>query len=179
MSTDDSLWALNWHQLWSLVLSSIFFFEPKIAFSIYVWIWRDLVTNVLYDGQCRAWRSHFLNIAGCCNFTEMKSREVCTVLLDMGLFLYNWTTLAKNHSVWPSSTLKTVHREYCLSLSVAQLVRFWFKSLQSLTAHERQFSICAPSFVTVVWCKWALCVFVVRAENTPQIVSCNLKLIRY
>ena len=22
------------------------------------WIWRDLVTNVLYDGQCRAWQSH-------------------------------------------------------------------------------------------------------------------------
>ena len=139
-----------------------------------------------------AWRSHFLNIVGCCNFTEAKSREVCTVLLDKGLFLYNWTTLAKNRSVWPSSTLKTVHREYRLSLSVAQLVRFWLKSLQSLTAHERQLlqdnlfllAVCTHEvplylcsiFVAIVWCK---CVFVFRAENTPQIASCNLKLIRY
>ena len=30
--------------------------------------------------------SHFLNIIGCCNFTEAKIREVCTVLLDKGLF---------------------------------------------------------------------------------------------
>ena len=41
----------------------------------------------LHDGA-------ILNIIGCCNFTETESREVCTVLPDKGLFLYNRTTLA-------------------------------------------------------------------------------------
>ena len=36
-------------------------------------------------------------------------------------------------------TLKTVDLDYHSFLLVAQLVRFWFKSLQSLTAHDRQF----------------------------------------
>ena len=94
----------------------------------------------------------------------------------------------KNRSVWPLSRLKTVDLDYCLSLSVARLVRFWFKSLQSLSAHNRQFltnffwlcsrtrcfSICAPSFVAVVWCKWALQVIAFWAQNMPQIVSRNL-----
>ena len=44
----------------------------------------DLLTNVLYDGQCRAWWSHFFNIVCCCNFTAAKSREVSTVLLESG-----------------------------------------------------------------------------------------------
>ena len=67
-------------------------------------------------------------------------RWVATVLLDKTLFLKNRTTLAKNKTfIWPSSTLKTVDLDYRSLLLVAQLVRFWFKSLQSLTAHERQF----------------------------------------
>ena len=81
----------------------------------------------------------FLNIICCCNFTTAKSREASTVLLDNGLFLKNRTTLAKKHSAWPSSTLKTIDLDYRSSLLVAQLVRFWFKSLQSLTVNERQF----------------------------------------
>ena len=63
----------------------------------------------------------FKNIVGCCNFTEAKSREVCTVLLDKGLFLKNRTVLPKKSSVWPSSGLKTVDLDYRSSLSVAQL----------------------------------------------------------
>ena len=114
-------------ELTPLVISSIFFFWTKNSVQC-LWIWRDLVTNVLYDGQCRAWRTHFKNIVGCCHFTEAKSREVCTVLLDKGLFLKNRTTLPK-----------TVDLDYRSSLSVAWLVRFWFKNLQSLTAHDRQF----------------------------------------
>ena len=46
---------------------------------------------------------------------------------------------SKKRSVRPSSRLKTVDLDYRLSLSVARLVRFWFKSSQSLTAHDRQF----------------------------------------
>ena len=61
----------------------------------------------------------FLNIVGCCNFTEAKSREVCTVLLDKELFLKNRTPFATKRSVWLSSTFKTVDLEYRLSLSVA------------------------------------------------------------
>ena len=101
------------------------------------------------------------------------------------------TTLPKKRSVRPSSRLNTVDLDYRSSLSVAWLVRLWFKSLQSLTAHNRQFykvtyffwlcvrtrclSICAPSFVAVVWCKWALRVIAFWARNTPQTVSRNLK----
>ena len=60
-------------------------------------------------------------------------------LLDKGLFLKNRPRLAKNRSVRPSSRLKTVDLDCRSSLLVAQLVRFWFKSLQSLTVHDRQF----------------------------------------
>ena len=73
-----------------LVLSSMLL-EPKIAFRIR----RDLVTNVLYDGQCRALQSHF-NILDCCNFTWVKDCEVCTVLLHKGLFVKNKQHLQQN-----------------------------------------------------------------------------------
>ena len=63
---------------------------------------------------------------------------MCTVLLEKGLFLKNRMTLPKKRSIRPSSRLKTVDLDYRLSLSVARLVRFWFKSLQSLTTHDRQ-----------------------------------------
>ena len=77
----------------------------------------------------------FLNIVGRFNFTEAKSHEVCTVLLNKRLFLKNQTALAIKPSIWPSNTLKTVDLIYCLSLLVAWMVRFWFKSLQSLIAY--------------------------------------------
>ena len=114
---------------------------------------------------------------------------MCTVLVDKELFLKNRTTLAKKCPVRPSSRLKSVHLDYRSSLLVSQLLRFWFKSLQSLTAHEsssykvtysfwlcvhtRCLSICAPSFVAVVWCKWALQVIAFWVQNTPQTVSRN------
>ena len=79
----------------------------------------------------------FKNIAGCCHFTEAKSREVCTVLLDKGLFLKNRTTLPIKCSVWPSSRLKPIDLDYHSSLSAAQLLRFWFKKL---IAHDRRTS---------------------------------------
>ena len=174
-------------ELTPLVISSIFFFWTKNSVQC-LWIWRDLVTNVLYDGQCRAWQSHFKNIVGGCNFTEARSCEVCTVLLDRRLFLKNQTTLPKNRSVRPSSRLKTVDLDYCLSLSVARLVRFWFKSLQKvwppttdssykvtyffwLCVRMRCLSICAPSFVALVWCKWAVRVIAFwAAEHAPNCI---------
>ena len=71
----------------------------------------------------------FLNIFGCCNFTEAKICEACTVLLGNGLFLKNRMTQKKNKQ---KKTLnlaneKNVYLEYCSSLSVARLGRFWFK----------------------------------------------------
>ena len=56
-----------------------------------------------------------------------KSREVCTVLLDKGLFLKNQTTLAK---ILPLALLKTVDLEYHSSLSIVRINRIWLKSLQ-------------------------------------------------
>ena len=117
------------YRLWTDAISAIEYVLTKNS----LWIWWDLVTNILFNGQCRAWRSHFKNIIGFCNFTEAKSREVGTVLVNKWLFLKNRTTLPKKRSVRPSSRLKTVNLDYCSSLSVARLVRFWFKNLQSFT----------------------------------------------
>ena len=64
---------------------------------------------------------------------------MCTVLLDKGFFSKTERRFQIKRSVRPSSRLKTVDLDYRSSLSVARLVRFWFKSLQSLTAHDRQF----------------------------------------
>ena len=56
-----------------------------------------------------------------------KSHEVCTVLLDKGIFLKNQMTFVRKRSVWSSSTLKTVDLEYPLSLLVAWMVRLCLK----------------------------------------------------
>ena len=45
------------------------------------------------------------------------------------------TLFATKHSVWPSGTLRTVDLGYRSSLSVAWIVRFWFKILQRLTVY--------------------------------------------
>ena len=98
----------------------------------------------------------------------------------------------KKHSIWPLSSLKTVDLDYRSSLLVVRL-RFWFKSLQSLTAHDRQFQqdnlfllavhmhdvalylcsiFCSRSLVQFSTASY--CMF--GAQNTPQTVSHNLKL---
>ena len=86
-------------------------------------------------------------------------------LPENGLFLKNWTTFATKRSVWPSNMLKTVDLGYRLSLLVAWMVRFWFKSFQNSTVHKtllvqgnlfllalymHEVPLCAPSFVAVV-----------------------------
>ena len=56
-----------------------------------------------------------------------KSHEVCTILLDKRLFLKNRMMFATKHSVWPSSTLKTVDLEYHSSLLIQWMVRLCLK----------------------------------------------------
>ena len=46
----------------------------------------------------------FFNVIGCCNFTEVNSREECTVLPVV--FLKPNDACIKKCSVWPSSTFK-------------------------------------------------------------------------
>ena len=91
MRTDDSLWCCR------VFLGNIIFIR------------RDLVTNVLYNGQCRAWRS--LNIVG-------------VIILQQPKFItcvqFYWTTdyFFRTERCW-SKTL-----EICLLLSVASMVKF-------------------------------------------------------
>ena len=127
----------------------------------------------------------FFNIIGCCNFTEVKSCEMCTVLLDKGLFLTNWTTFATKHFVWLSSMLKTVNLEFCLLLSAARLARFWFKSLQRLTVYAQlliqgNLSVLIVKNTCSVFCSYSLvlgnCFAVSKSEllTAPHYVSRNL-----
>ena len=100
----------------------------------------------------------------------------------------------KKRSVRPSSRLKTVDLDCRSSLSVARLVRFWFKSLQSLTVHDRQFlqgnvfllAVCTHDvglYLCSIFCTRSLlqfCAASYRAfgeRNTPHAtVSHNLNL---
>ena len=112
-------------------------------------------------------------------------------LLDKGLFLKNRPRLAKKRSVRPSSRLKTVDLDCRSSLSVAQLVRFWFKSLQSLTVHDRQFlqgnlfllAVCTHDvglYLCSIFCTRSLLQFSAAsyrafgARNTPQLYPVTL-----
>ena len=117
-------------------------------------------------------------------------------LLDKGLFLKNRPRLAKKRSVRPSSRLKTVDLDCRSSLSVAQLVRFWFKSLQSLTVHDRQFlqgnlfllAVCTHDvglYLRSIFCTRSLLQFSAAsyrafgARNTPQLYPVTLNLGTY
>ena len=153
-------------ELTPLALSSIFFFiEPKIAFSVYGSEKPSYQRTVRWtmQGLTEPFSEYRLLLSF---YRGEKSRGVYSTERD--LFLNNQTTLAKKTcSVRPSSMLKTVDLDYCSSLSVAQLVRFWFKvwpatrdSLYMVThffwlcVRTRCLSICVPSFVAVVWCNW-------------------------
>ena len=112
-------------------------------------------------------------------------------LLDKGLFLKNRPKLVKKRSIRPSSRLKTVDLDCRSSLSVAQLVRFWFKSLQSLTVHDRQFlqgnlfllAVCTHDvglYSCSIFCIRSLLQFSAAsyrafgARNTPQLYPVTL-----
>ena len=127
-------------ELTPLVLSSTFF-EPKKKHSVSMDPKRPIY-------QCTArWTMQGLmkpvfDIVSCCTLQRQKvMRWVATVLLDKALFLkkLNGACKKENLHLVLEYIKKTVDLDYHLSLLVAQLVRFWFKSLQSLTAHERQF----------------------------------------
>ena len=107
---------------------------------------------------------------------------MCTVYRTTGYFSKTERRLQQNTSVWPSSTLKTVDLGYHSSLSVAWMVRFWFKSFQNSTVHKtslvqgslfllavytHEVPLCAPSFVAVVRCDWALR-DIARLERGPR-----------
>jgi len=56
----------------------------------------------------------FFYIIGCCNFTEAKSCEVCTVLLNKGLFL---DTVIKHDSCGPLQSVRFLHNLISLAAS--------------------------------------------------------------
>ena len=62
-------------------------------------------------------------------------RSRCTVLLDKGLFLKKKNDVCNKTLRLALKYLKTDDLEYSSSLSVAWMVRFWFKSLQSLATY--------------------------------------------
>ena len=110
---------------------------------------------------------------------------MCTVLVDKQLFLKNRTTLPNKCSVGPSNRLKTVDLDYRSSLSVTRLVRFWFKSLQSFTAHDGQFpqgnynlfllAVCThevPLYLCSIFCSLSL---VQVSTASYRVLSCGTR----
>ena len=79
------------------------------------------------------------NIVGCCNFTEAKSREVHVYsFTGQGVVSQKPNDTSKK-TLCLALEVKTVNLDCHLLLSVARLVRFWLKSLQNLTTHNKQF----------------------------------------
>ena len=126
------------------------------------------LTNVWYDAQRKAWQSHFFNTVGCCN---------STVLLDKGLFT------KKNNICNKILCLALEHIENCRSRVSfvtficldGQILAQKFANLTTVPfgcVHEWGASICAPSFLVTVRCKWALQVF--RVQTMSHFVSRNL-----
>ena len=164
-------------ELTPLVLSiaSIFFFFLKC-----LWIWRDLVTNVLFDGQCRAWQSHFKKkLLAVVIYRGEKSWDVYSFTGQGGVISQKPNDASKKKcSVWPSSRLKTVDMEYHSSFSVARLVRFWFKSLQSLTTHDRQFLLGNLFLLTVCTHEVPLYLcFIFCSRSLVQVSTANYRVL--
>ena len=90
-----------------------------------------------------------MNIVGCYNLTEAKSREVCTVLPDKELFLKNRPTLATKRSVWPSSTLKYVNSGVSL-VAIGYLDgQIWVRKLTNFDhVCVTKANICVPDHMT-------------------------------
>ena len=78
----------------------------------------DLVTRVLYDGQCRAWKSLSFKCHWMFNFTEAKSCEMCKAISQKQMMLSRWVCK------------KTANLEYCSLLLNGQILvlkvcKFW------------------------------------------------------
>ena len=110
--------------------------------------------------------------------------EIQPLLLNLGMYIFFLNQ--KKHSVGPSNRLKTVNLDYHLSLSVAPLVRFWFKSLQSLTAHDRQFlqgnlfllAVCMPLYLCSIFCSRSLVqVSTASCGTHPKLYPVTLTLV--
>ena len=115
----------------------------------------------------------------------------CVQFTGQGVISQNRPRLAKKRSVMPSSRLKTVDLDCHSLLSVAQLDRFWFKSLQSLTVHDRQFlqgnlfllAVCTHDvglYLCSIFCTRSVLQFSAAsyrafgARNTPQLYPVTL-----
>ena len=100
----------------------------------------------------------------------------------------------KKRSIRPSSRWKTVDLDRRSLLSVARLVRFWFKSLPRLTVHDRQFlqgnlfllAVCTHDvglYLCSIFCTRSLLQFSAAsyrafgARNTPQLYPVTLSLL--
>ena len=134
----------------------------------YLWNWRDLPTYGTMH-NARPDRAIFLNTVGCCN---------STVLLDKGLF-----TKKKNNICNKMLCLALEHIENCRSrVSFVTFIcldgQIMVQKFANLTTvpfgcvHKWDASICAPSFLVTVRCKWALQVF--RVQTMSHFVSRNL-----
>ena len=122
-----------------------------------LWIWLAVVI-------LRRWK-----VVRCVQFYWTSKKTLCLALEYVKNFtgsivhcfrLLSWSDFgSKDHKVWPP----TRDSSYKVTYS------FW------LCVHTMWPSVCAPSFVVIVWCKWVLRVFAFRVRKTPQIVSRNLK----
>ena len=136
-------------------------------------------------------RGHFLNIVGCCNFTEAKCREMCTVYWTMVYFSKTERHLQQNAPSGPRVLWNCRSR---VSFFVFSWLDAWsdfgsnvckirpfikyrsYKVAYSfwLCIRIKCLSICAPSFVAIVRCDWALWDIAFGARTTPRFVSHNL-----
>ena len=95
-----------------------------------------------------------------------------------------YITYSNDEVIRISGWLKLIDLGYSSSLSVAWMVRFWFKSFQNSTVHKRPLvqgslfllavisikclSICAPSFATVVRCDCGALRVIARLKRRPR-----------
>ena len=95
-----------------------------------------------------------------------------------------YITYSNDKVIRISGWLKLIDLGYRSSLSVAWMIRFWFKSFQNSTVHKRPLvqgslfllavisikclSICAPSFATVVRCDCGALRVIARLKRRPR-----------
>ena len=142
----------------------------------------------------RAWWSHFWISMAVVIYRGKKSWAMYSLYWTRCYFSKTERRLQKNSPSGPQACYKLsigsiVHRFRLLSWSDfgSKVYKVWAPTRDSsykvaysfwLCVCTRCLSICAPSFVAVVWCKWALRVIVFGARNTPQTVFCNCRNLR-
>ena len=91
----------------------------------YLWIRRDLVTNVLYDGQCSSCMTEPFFPEYC--WQRQKTWGVYS-FTGQGAISQKRNDVCNKCSIRHLSTLKTVNLEYCSSHSVAWMIRWHIPS---------------------------------------------------